>query len=60
MEPAAKSIAEGLKRLLDPVTRRLMGWSLIDALARLQEREDGMRGPDDGEQRRSNKTDDTR
>jgi len=61
MEPYSKTIGEGLRRLFVPVTRRRMGWALIDAFAHLEEREEALRGPEedtDSQQRHLKVTDD--
>ena len=40
MDAAAKMIGERLRKLFGAVTRRRMGWSLIDAFSRLEEQEE--------------------
>ena len=40
METSSKIIGEGLRRLFATFVRRPLGWNLIDAFARLEEREE--------------------
>ena len=40
MDNPSKTIGEGLRRLFSAFIRRPMGWNLIDALTRLEEREE--------------------
>jgi len=47
MDSSSKSIAEGLRRMFAAFVRRPMGWSLIDAFARLEEREETPRRGDE-------------
>jgi hypothetical protein len=47
MDNSSKTIGEGLRKILSGCTRLPMGWSLIDAFTRLEEREDAMRGVDE-------------
>jgi hypothetical protein len=43
METSAKTIGEGLQSMFAAVVRRPIGWNVIDALARLEEREEEVR-----------------
>jgi hypothetical protein len=45
METPPRDLGSALRRLFAAVTRRPMGWNLIDAFARLEEREEELRGP---------------
>jgi hypothetical protein len=42
MDNSSKSIAQGLRRMFAAFVRRPMRWSLIDAFARLEEREEAV------------------
>jgi hypothetical protein len=50
MENPPKTLGEGLRRLFTAFTRRPMGWNLIDAFTRLEEREEALREKQSKEQ----------
>jgi hypothetical protein len=43
METTEKTIGQNLRRIFAAVTRRPMGWNLINAFTHLEEREEGER-----------------
>ena len=43
MDNSSKTIGESLRRIFSAIIRRPMGWSLIDAFASLEEREEAAR-----------------
>jgi hypothetical protein len=43
MDTPPKSLGQGMRRLFAAVTRQPMNWKLIDAFARLEEREEELR-----------------
>jgi hypothetical protein len=47
MDNSSKSIAQGLRRMFAAIVRRPMGWNLIDAFTRLEEREEAERPGDE-------------
>ena len=47
MESSAKGIGHQLRRMFTGVTRRPMGWGLIDALGRLEDKEEALRGDEE-------------
>jgi hypothetical protein len=47
MDNSSKSVGEGLWRIFTAFVRRPMGWSLIDAFTRLEEREEAVRASDE-------------
>jgi hypothetical protein len=46
----SKTIGEGLRQVFSAFIRRPMGWNLIDAFARLEEREEETRHVDEMEE----------
>jgi hypothetical protein len=47
MDTALKIIGERLRKVFGDPTKSAMGWSLIDAFTRLEEREEALRQDDD-------------
>ena len=47
MDNPTKTIGEGLRRVFSAFIRRPMGWNLIDAFTRLEEREEEARHVDE-------------
>jgi len=47
MDTALKIIGERLRKIFGDPTKRAMGWNLIDAFTRLEEREEALRDGDD-------------
>jgi hypothetical protein len=43
MDNSSKTIGESLRRIFSAIIRRPMGWTLIDAFASLEEREEAVR-----------------
>lgn len=46
MDAALRLIGERLRKVFGDPTRRAMGWNLIDAFTRLEEREEALRKDD--------------
>jgi hypothetical protein len=47
MESSAKGIGHQLRRIFTGVVRRPMGWRLIDALGRLEDKEEALRSDEE-------------
>jgi hypothetical protein len=47
MESSVKGIGHQLRRILTGVVRRPMGWGLIDALGRLEDKEEALRSDEE-------------
>jgi hypothetical protein len=47
MDKPPKTLGSALRRLFESITQRPMGWKMIDAFARLEEREEELRERDD-------------
>jgi hypothetical protein len=47
MDTALKIIGERLRKVFGDPTKHAMGWNLIDAFTRLEEREEALRQDDD-------------
>ena len=43
MDKPPKTLGSALRRLFESITQRPMGWKMIDAFARLEEREEELR-----------------